>query len=782
MVNWNRFRALITAFTAIALIMSSAAYAAKPAPPFLWEADTTLGGIADKAKIDKYLDNLVSRSINGVWIQVESYVDGTVNYKKTTVSGLPTAEKFKTGQWANDDFLSYTIGQARSRGMSVFIKFHGSNHAVWDQNPSWRMVDSKGKEVLWGGTLKNFCVNAPYWDKVFFPMMKDIGANYDVDGFYLDTCQVAYPTDDTCFCPACKARFEKETGKKLALTPVAQANWTDPAVKQHAVKRVEWLNGFYEKYGKAVEDAKPGAASMLNVSGAYNSYADGLSARHASRYVTYVTPEPVNTPRMYAVSQNKARIRAGETPEDEMKLARDELAYYMTRFGYLEFLVKTMRGEGAGKPVVPFAREWFSSKENGYMGPVDLEIAQIEAALAGGAKGYCFFGYLGTALEKGETAGTAWDDPKYLAYLKGITSGTRVKWLADMVPDSHVAILYDRDASFWNRNYWEHFRTVGGLYSLLQYWRKTPVDLVSASEPNIPGFAGTGYKLTLDILKEYDLIIAPGLDYVCKEDLETLKTYVDGGGHLLIMGAIGTRGKFLGESISDDAYEILGITTVGEPTASGFIRPQSKHPIFAGFNPSDLLGSYKIAKENNTAVSYEPKFSEGWEVIAEEVTSKGRRPCILSKQKRVEGTIRPAGIGYINCSDVMDFSGEMMFTLSNMAVVTATKGADIQPQNFSKTSSINVFKSVDGMARYIHIFTLDGEKGTTLVCRGNGQFPISAEIMMMDGTVQPIELDTRPSGNCRIVLPEIKPYYAMLRIQYKPLDSPARGANPPASE
>ncbi len=767
----NPTRWFVTAIIALTFVLSAVAHAAQPTPPFLWEADSTLGGIAGKAELTRYLDNLQARGVNGVWVQVELYSNGTVNYKKTTMSGLPTADKFKTGEWANDDFLSYVIGQARSRGMSVMIKFHGSNHAAWDKNPDWRMVDSNGKEVLWGGTLKNFCVNAPYWDSIFFPMMKEIGAGYDVDGFYLDTCQVAYPNDDTCFCGYCKARFEKETGKKLPLKSVAKANWTDPAVKEYALKRVEWLNGFYEKYGKAVEESKPGAASMLNVSGAYNSYADGVSARHASKYVTYVTPEPVNTPRMYAVSRNKALKQAGEKPANEMQFARTEVAYNMTRFGYLEFLVKTMRGEGAGKPVIPFARQWFTNKESGYTGPVDLEIAQIEAALGGGAKGYCFFGYLGTALETSETSGTAWDNPEYIAYLKSITSGDHAKWLADMQPDSHAAILYDRDASFWNRDYWDQFRSVGGLYSLLQYWRKVPMDLVSSSEPSIPGFAATGYKLTADTLNKYDLIIAPGLDYVTREDLETLKAYVDGGGHLLILGAIGRHGKFLGESISDDAYNILGITTVGDPTPSGFLRPLSKHPAFAGFTPTGMFGTFRMSNDKNASLTYETKRGEGWEVLADEVTDAGRRASILSRQIRVEGIIRPAYITYINSSDVADFSGDMMLTLANLATITATKSADIQATGFSKTSSINMFKSSDGLVRYIHIFTLDGEKGATAVLRGEGLYPMSAEIMQ-NGHVEPLAMDVKPSGNCKITLPDLEPYYAIIRIQCRQMERP----------
>jgi len=755
-------RKLLPVFLTSVLVAASAiAHARVGTAPFIWEADTTLGGIADKNKINAYLDNLKAHSVNGVWVQVELYSDGTVNYKKTLLSGLPTAEKFKTGQWADDDFLSYVIHQARSRGMSVMIKFHGGNDPAWDKNPDWRMRDSRGKEVLWGGRLKSFCVNSPYWDKIFFPMLKEIGANYDVDGFYLDTCQAAYLNDNTCFCVNCRARFEKETGEKLPMKSVDKANWSDFAVKLHAVKRVEWLNKFYEKYGKAVEEAKKGAASILNVSGGYNSYADGISSRHAAKYVTHVTPEPVNTPRMYAVVRNRERRKAGQEPADEMGLAKEQLYWYMTRFGYLEFVVKTMLGDGAGKPVIPFARYWFTSKEDGYTGPVDLEIAQIESAIGAGAKGYCFFGYLGAALARGEVAGTAWDDPKFIEYLKDLAAGERAEWIADMEPGFRIAILYDRDAPFWDRNYWQHLKSVAGTYALMQYWKKLSVDLVAASEPNMPGFGETGYRLDANVLKGYDLIVAPGLDYVNKEDLEALKAYTTSGGHLLIMGGIGGHGKFLGESLSDVAYELLGITTIGDPTPSGFMRQVSKHPVFTGVTPTALLGTFRLAPDKNAALSCEPKYGEGWEVLAHEITDTGKRPAILLKQT-------PDGsIGYINSAMSSGFSSDMMLVFANMLVITATRGSTVQPVQFSSTSSVNVFKSSDGLTRYIHIFTLDGETDVSLRIRGEGLYPVSAQIIRGGGRAKDLDIAVAKSGNAIIELPEIKPYFAMIKMRYE---------------
>ncbi|MDH7481820.1 MAG: family 10 glycosylhydrolase [Armatimonadota bacterium] len=727
--------------------------------PFLWEADTTFAAFADKAKIDSYLDNLKAHGINGIWVQVEMYTQGTVNYKKTTLTGLPTAQKFKTGQWANDDYLSYVIAQAKKRNMSVIIKFHGSNDVLWDKNPNWRMKDSKANDVLWGGKLKNFCVNSPYWDKVFFPMIREIGANYAVDGFYFDTCQVVFPNSDTCFCSNCQDRFQKETGKRLPMKPVDKENWNDPVVKLYATKRVEWLNEFYQKYRKVVDEAKPGAIALLNVSGGYNSYKDGLSTSAAAESVTMLTPEPVNTPRMYAATENLKRKKAGQPPLDERELAKQEISWNMNRYGYNEFMVKTMLADGGGKPVIPISRYWFTDEAAGLMGPTDLEIAQIESGIGGGAKGFCFFGYLGTAIEKGTVSKTAWADSKFISYLKGLTSGEHGRWIADMKPDARTCIIYDRGASFWNGDYWKRFRSVGGVYSLLQCWKKNPVELISVGDPTEPG--APSRRLNLDELKRYRALIVPGLDHVTREDLETLRAYVEAGNGLLLMGSIGSEKKLDGTSIADDAYQIFGISTEGGPEPSGFVIKKEKHPVFMAVEGTGSFGSFRISPDKNDAASYKPRYDDTWSVMAEEVTDSGRRACVLEKR------IGRGRIGYINSSEAKGFTGQMNQLFVNFATYISGTSQLIMPVGMSPASSLNVFKSEDGLTRYLHILTPDGESNFEIrLYADKGYFPVSAEMMQSDGTITPVKMDVAsPSGNSVIKIDKIKPTWAIIRIK-----------------
>lgn len=746
----------------------------------IWEADSGLGGIADKAKINSYLDDLKAHSVNGLWVQVELYSDGTVNYKKTTLSKLPTAQKFTTGQWANDDFLAYVISQAKSRGMKVMVKLHGSNNAAWDKHPDWRKLDSKGKEVLWGGTLKNFCVNSPYWDQVFFPMVKEIAQNYDIDGVYLDTCQVACEGDDSCFCKNCQARFEKETGKKLPMKPVDRQYWSDPLVEQHAIKRVEWLNKFYEQFNQTITQAKPGIEVMLNVSGGYNSYKDGVSTRHAAKYVTTVTPEPVNTPRMYAGVTNQKLIKAKQQPADESALAFDEVVPSMNRYGYMEFTTKLMLADGGMKPVVPISRYWFTYPDIPGMGPVDLEINQIESAIGAGASGWCFFGYLAHALETGAAKNSTWTDPKFVAYLKDLTTGPRSKWIADMQPDARIGMLIPRDASFWNADYWGRLTDIGRLFSFLQYERKVAVGLISASEPDIPGFADTGYKLTKDMLSRYKLVIVPGMDYISVADMRTLKDYYDGGGKLIFMGAMGRHGKPLGGDTTDEAYKLFGLTTVGDPEPSGFVKlTQPNHPMFmlVGAGKSRI---FRYAEDKNDSLSYKTKFTDKWEVLAKEITDSDSRPSILLTQESKFDPTKGV-IGYINTDMTRGFESDAWMLISNMIVVVPTRVDSIMTAKMSRTSSVNAFASADKLTRYVHIFTPNGEHGYYhLRVRADANtYPLSVELIANGGDPKPLAIVTSgqnpnpgecivtKSGSATINPGDLAPGFAMLKITYE---------------
>lgn len=328
-----------------------------------------------------------------------------------------------------------------------------------------------------------------------------------------------------------------------------------------------------------------------------------------------------------------------------------------------------------------------------------------------------------------------------------------------MKPDARTAIIYDKGAGFWNGDYWKRFRSVGGVYSLLQCWRKNPVELITVGDPAEPGTSSR--KLNLDELKRYRTLIVPGLDHVTKEDLETLRAYVEAGNGLLLMGSIGSEKKLDGTSIAEDAYRILGISTPSGPEPSGFVLKKEKHPAFTAVEGTGSFGSFRISPDKNDAASYKPRYDDTWSVMAEEVTDSGKRACVLEKR------IGRGKIGYINSSEAKAFTGQMNQLFANFATYVSSTSQLIMPVGMSPASSLNAFKSEDGLTRYFHILTPDGESNIEIrLYADKGYFPTSAEMMQSDGSIIPLRMDVAAAtGNAVIKVDSIKPTWAIIRVK-----------------
>ncbi len=715
-------------FLLLALCLPAAAQG-----PYLWEADSTFL-FRDKTQVCGYLDNLKAHSIDLIWQQVELYQQGQVIYGKSNLSHVPQDPRYRQGDWAKEDYLDFILREAGSRGIRVMIKFHGSNGALWDQHPDWRQVNWKGEEVLWGGKLRNFCCNAPYWDNVFFKMVEEIARNYPgVAGFYVDSCQYLNFDPNCCFCRLCTERFKKETGLDAPRKSTAPENWSDPTVRLYARKRSEWVSQIGEKFYRTVRQIRPDAIVATNLNDYYSSASLGHMTRHAAAYVTHATPEPVETPRMHSVVYAKRNRDAGRKA-DEAELARDELLPGMTTYGYNEFMVKTLMADSGGKPVIPISRYWFVSGET--MGSWEVEVAGIESGLAAGAKGYCFFGYLGTSYATGKLEGTLWENPRYIAYLAGIKKGLRGELIGQGRPAPEVGILYDRDADFWTGEYWQDFAQVGGLYALLQLKSKIPVGLVATSEPDEPGWGPSGYRLKDSMLAGYRVLLAPRLECVDERDLQILRRYVQRGGILVLLGPLGRWDKF-GQPLKEDlAYQILGVSAIGEPAPAGSLE--------AAIPYGEKARSLECRSDYPATV---------WETV-----NGKRRPAVL------EGALGKGRILYMNSSDVKDWNPQV----ASIAVATLRRLAGAPPVEVTglpPSASANLFELPLQRGRYVHVFTLDPATDVTLRFRiPEGRKPTEAVSISSDGTERAVPF--RLEGNTALIrLREIRPYYEMVLLR-----------------
>lgn len=713
--------------------------------PFIWVYDPSVSGLTSSAEVSKYLDDLGAHGARGLFIRFDS---------------------------SQRKWLGQLASEAKKRGLRVIAVVPVNMDVAWTNNPDWRKKDSKGKDVLLNGTQKTFCPNSPYWENVFFPSLREIAQSIEVDGFYFDISKVAYGSEDACFCARCQTRFREETGKKLPARHVSPETWNDPGVYLHALKRVEWLNNLWERYAQEVEKAKPGALALIGTDTRLDTYKNAVSGRHTSKYSSWVTPLVADSPATYAASQMTALKKSGKSLTNASALAENEIIRSMTRYGYYEFLLKLALGDSGGKRCVPIVRSLVSAEGQQDKGWVDLEVAQIELAIGAGATGYCFNDSLASMADRSKVAGSVWQNPKFVEYLKGVTTGERAQWIADMRPDSRIAILCNRNALFWEADNSRLLKSVGGMYGLLQYWRKTPVSFILPSEP---GNSESKYKLDPASLSKYDLIIAIGLDYLGREDLLTLRSYLDKGGHLMILGPIGTGAKGARGASLDPAFEILGITTEGPATPSGFFLPATKHPAFTvpgGF--TGPMGSFRLNPDKYAAYSYKPKFGDGWEVLAYEVNDEGKRPAIVTKETPTYN------IAYVNSDAVAAFGTEMRAILANLVVVTSVRTTSIVPTELSAVASVNTFKGSDGLTRYINIFTPHGEGETQYRIRTDpNAFPVSGRVILADGSSREIkisqenrapdqwEMTIGKTGNGVLKLGPIKPPFATVRLQYE---------------
>lgn len=119
------------------------------------------------------------------------------------------------------DFLLETATECRKRGIRTLAYYSLCvDKRAWDAHPGWRYMDADGKQGPEDTFWSALCMNSPYKDELVMPQLEEIARDYPVDGFWLDIPMVLGSpncTRDTCFCPSCRRKWQRELG--IELTP-----------------------------------------------------------------------------------------------------------------------------------------------------------------------------------------------------------------------------------------------------------------------------------------------------------------------------------------------------------------------------------------------------------------------------------------------------------------------------------------------------------------------------------------------------------------------------------
>ncbi len=163
----------------------------------------------------------------------------------------PTKVGFPHKQLHGRDLLGETIEACRRRGINVQIYLNVWSRAAHDAHPEWRIRLSDGK-----GTVEHYdyrfgqcCPNTGF-GQYFLDLLDELNSRYECPGFWIDMIG----NYQHCYCPACRERFLRETGRpELPRT----ADWNDPVWIAFDRCRRLWLDEFAEKIYATVKKRTP---------------------------------------------------------------------------------------------------------------------------------------------------------------------------------------------------------------------------------------------------------------------------------------------------------------------------------------------------------------------------------------------------------------------------------------------------------------------------------------------------------------------------------------------
>ncbi|MFC1693720.1 beta-galactosidase trimerization domain-containing protein [Candidatus Latescibacterota bacterium] len=159
------------------------------------------------------------------------------------------------------DFTGEMTRALKKRGIRCLLYFMlqserriQQEHSEWVRNANPSVVKLDPKKI---GTPAMMCINTRYADEVGIPQLKEILGRYDIDGFFLDIFMHQFQ-GDICYCPTCRAAFEKEIGGPI---PVAD---TDSNAFAWRLLRNRQMEESMAKVQHALEEIKPDISNIYN--------------------------------------------------------------------------------------------------------------------------------------------------------------------------------------------------------------------------------------------------------------------------------------------------------------------------------------------------------------------------------------------------------------------------------------------------------------------------------------------------------------------------------------
>ena len=195
---------------------------------------------------------------------VQSIENASANVVLVNVGGIvanyPTKLPFHyRNPYLKGDLTGELIKKLHAKGIKVLGRFDVSkiNETLAEKKPEWLYVGTDGKNVNYNGQVHT-CVNGGYQQQYTFDILKEVIANYELDGIFFN--MPGYTTSDysgvyhgICQCENCKKRFHDSTGLVL---PVKEDS-NDPVYRRYNAFRKTTSDQLFTQIGSFIKKQNP---------------------------------------------------------------------------------------------------------------------------------------------------------------------------------------------------------------------------------------------------------------------------------------------------------------------------------------------------------------------------------------------------------------------------------------------------------------------------------------------------------------------------------------------
>ena len=140
------------------------------------------------------------------------------------------------------EFLPEVAEELHKRGLKVIAYINYMDSYGCEEHPEWMQRDSQGKPMIFHIpsirlTLNYACPSSQEHQERMMAIVREVVANYDVDGIWFDMFQ--WWGDEPCYCDNCKTGFKADTGYD-----VPPKDWNNPIFRKFVWWRYKVINNF----------------------------------------------------------------------------------------------------------------------------------------------------------------------------------------------------------------------------------------------------------------------------------------------------------------------------------------------------------------------------------------------------------------------------------------------------------------------------------------------------------------------------------------------------------